>query len=103
MPRQVRALARKSALNARAREGALIVVDAFSLRRARRRARCAALLGRLGVADQKVLILTDGVKPNVYLSGRNLPHVHVLPFSDVSAYHMLWSDVVVIEARRDRA
>ncbi len=45
-----------------------------------------------------MLILTDGVKPNVFLSGRNLPIVHVMPYSDVSTYHILWSDVVLIEA-----
>ena len=53
---------------------------------------------RLGLADKKVLILTDGNKPNVFLSGRNLPTVHVMPYSDVSTYHILWSDVVLIEA-----
>jgi hypothetical protein len=52
----------------------------------------------MGVDGQKVLILTDGAKPNVYLSGRNLPGVEVLPYSDVSTYHLLWSDVVLIEA-----
>ena len=31
------------------------------------------------------------------LSGRNLPTVHVLPYTDVSTYHILWSDVVLIE------
>jgi hypothetical protein len=45
-----------------------------------------------------VLILTDGVKTNVFLSGRNLPTVHVMPYSDVSTYHILWSDVVLIES-----
>jgi hypothetical protein len=45
-----------------------------------------------------VLVLTNGVNENVYLSGRNLPKVLVLPYSDVSAYHVLWSDVVLIEA-----
>ena len=34
--------------------------------------RLSALVARLGVADKKVLILTDGAKPNVFLSGRNL-------------------------------
>jgi hypothetical protein len=34
----------------------------------------------------------------VFLSGRNLPTVHVMPYSDVSTYHILWSDVVLIEA-----
>jgi hypothetical protein len=34
----------------------------------------------------------------VFLSGRNLPTVHVMPYVDVSTYHILWSDVVLIEA-----
>ena len=96
VPKQVRALARRSAFNARAREGSVIVVDAFNYD-APKTSRLAAFVDRLGVNDQKVLILTDGVKQNLHLSGRNLPTVHVLPYSDVSAYHILWSDVVVIE------
>ena len=96
VPKQVRALARRSAFNARAREGAVIIVDAFNYD-APKTSRLAAFIDRLGVNEQKVLILTDGVKSNLHLSGRNLPAVHVLPYSDVSAYHILWSDVVVIE------
>jgi large subunit ribosomal protein L4 len=97
VPRQVRALARKSALNARARENAIYVIDRFDYD-APKTSRLKALVDRLGVSDQKVLILTDGVKTNVFLSGRNLPTVHVMPYSDVSTYHILWSDVVLIEA-----
>lgn len=95
--RTVRALARKSAFNARAREGALYVIDAFQYD-VPKTARLLQLLARLDVANRKVLILTDGVKPAVYLSGRNLPNAHVMPFGDVSTYHLLWSDVVLIEA-----
>ena len=97
VPRQVRALARKSALNARAREGAVLVVDRFEYEKPQT-SRMAAMLARLELSEKKVLLLTDGVKENVYLSGRNLPKMLVLPFSDVSAYHVLWSDVVMIEA-----
>jgi len=97
VPRQVRALARKSALNARARENAIVVIDRFDYD-APRTSRLAALVDRLGYGDQKVLILTDGVKPNVFLSGRNLATVHVMPYGDVSTYHILWSDVVLIES-----
>ena len=97
VPRQVRALARKSALNARAREDAIVVIDRFDYD-APKTKRLLSLVERLGVADQKVLILTDGAKPNVFLSGRNLPTVHVMPYGDVSTYHILWSDVVLIEA-----
>ena len=96
VPRQVRALARKSAFNARARENAIYVIDQFSYEAPRTKA-LLGLVGRIGVRDQKVLVLTDGVKPNVFLSGRNLPNVHVMPYNDVSTYHLLWSDVVLIE------
>jgi large subunit ribosomal protein L4 len=97
LPKQVRALGRKSALNARARENAIVVIDQFNYD-APHTATLAALVARLGFADQKVLILTAGLKENVFLSGRNLPNVHVMPYSDVSTYHILWSDVVLIES-----
>ena len=97
VPKQVRVLAKKSALNARARENAIVVIDAFNFE-APRTAAMLALTARIGVSDKKVLVLTDGVKPNVFLSGRNLPNVHVMPFTDSSTYHILWSDVVLVEA-----
>jgi len=97
VPRQVRALGRKSAFNARAREDSLLVIDPIALS-APKTSAIVKLVERLGAADRKVLILTDGVKPSVYLSARNLPLVHVMPFSDASTYHILWSDVVVVES-----
>lgn len=97
VPKQVRQLARKSALNARARENAVLVIDRFAYD-APKTAQLHQLLARLGVADRNVLVLTDGVKPNVYLSGRNLPKVQVMPFGDASTYDLLWSDVVLVEA-----
>ena len=97
VPKKMKALARRSAFNARARENLVFVIDKFGYDEPKTRV-LAGLLGRMGVDGQKVLILTDGSKPNVYLSGRNLPKVEVLPYSDVSTYHLLWSDVVLIEA-----
>ncbi len=97
VPRQVRALARKSALNARARENAIVVIDAFQYDAPKATA-IRSLVARVGVADRKVLILTDGVKENVYLSARNFPNVHVMPYADASTYHILWSDVVLVES-----
>ena len=97
VPRQVRALAKKSAFNARASEDAIFVIDAFNYETPKTAA-LLHLVARLGVEDKKVLVLTDGVKPNVFLSGRNLPNVHVMPYTDSSTYHILWSDVVLVEA-----
>jgi len=97
VPRQIRQLARKSALNARAREDSLIVIDNFNYDKPNTK-QMVSLLGALGVTDRKVLVLTDGHKPNVFLSGRNLKRTHVMPYSDVSTYHILWSDVVLVES-----
>ncbi len=97
VPKQVKTLARKSAFNARAREGAVIIVDALNWSAPKTKS-ITTLFASLGVTDKKVLLLTDGVKPNVYLSARNLATAHVMPYSDASTYHILWSDVVVIES-----
>jgi len=97
VPKQVKALARKSAFNARARENAVILVDALDYSAPKTKS-IIALFEKLGVAGKKVLLLTDGVKPNVYLSARNLADALVMPYSDASTYHILWSDVVVIES-----
>ena len=97
LTRKVKALARKSALNARAREEALLVLESIAMDAPKTQA-LLALLGKLGVAGRKVLILTDGQKTAVHLSARNIPTVEVLPFTDASTYHILWSDVVLVES-----
>lgn len=97
LPKKVKQLARRSAFNARAREAAVYVIDAFGYTTPSTKT-LLALIERVGVSGQKVLVLTDGHKPNVHLSGRNLPKVHVMAYADASTYHILWSDVVFIEA-----
>jgi large subunit ribosomal protein L4 len=99
IPKKVRQLARKSALNARAREGALLVIDALGYEKPKTKP-FAELLGKLGLTDKKVLVLTADTPAahNVYLSGRNLPEVRVQRFADVTAYDLLWSDAVVVES-----
>jgi len=96
IPKKVRQLARHSALNARAREENLLVVERLSFDAPKTR-QLTELLGKLGADAAKVLVLTHGHNPNVYLSGRNLPTVQVMNYADVSAYHILWSDKVLIE------
>jgi large subunit ribosomal protein L4 len=97
VPKQVRWLARRSAYNVRAagRRRASdrpLEVDAPKTKDLRR---CSAT-----GAGGNVLLLTDGHKPNVYLSARNLPGVQVRPFGEESAYDLLWADTLIIEAPR---
>jgi large subunit ribosomal protein L4 len=96
IPRKVKQLARKSALNARAREGAVHVIERLAFR-APKTAQLVELLASLGVAGRKILVLTAGHNANAYLSGRNLPGVEVMAYAEASAYDILWSEAVVVE------
>src|SRR6267142_3123040 len=96
IPKKMRQLAKKSALNARAREGSFVVVDALEYEKPKTKD-LAALLGKLGGAGKKVLVLTASDAHNVYLSGRNIPDVRVMRFGDATAYEILWAQTVVVE------
>jgi large subunit ribosomal protein L4 len=98
IPKKMRQLAKKSALNARAREGAVLVVDGFAYEKPKTKP-FAELLAKLELTDKKVLVLTAGDEKsqNVYLSGRNIPGVHVMRFADATAYEILWSHAVLVE------
>jgi large subunit ribosomal protein L4 len=98
IPRKVRQLARRSALNARAREGAVQVIERLTLV-APKTSQLVELLTTLGIADRKVLVLTAGRNEAAYLSSRNLQRVHVMPYHEAAAYEILWSDVVLVEER----
>jgi large subunit ribosomal protein L4 len=96
LPKQVKWLARRSAFNARAEDGSIILVEAISFDTPKTK-HVTSLLKTTGAAGN-VLLLTDGNKPSVYLSARNVPGVEVRPFGEESAYDVLWADIVIIEA-----
>lgn len=96
VPKKVRWLARRSAYNARAEDDRILVLDSIELETPRTKAIVAILEG--AKVEGNILILTDGLKRNVYLSTRNLEGVETVPFGEESAYHVLWADTVIIEA-----
>ncbi len=93
--KKVKGLARRSAFNARAEEDRVVLIDALEFE-APRTARLRDYLKGIEAAG-KVLVLTEGLKENVYLSARNLPEVLVRPFGEESVYDILWAATVVIE------
>jgi len=95
LPRKVKALARRSALNSRAEAERVVLIDGLRFD-APKTARLRDYLGSIEAAG-KVLLLTDGVKETLYLSARNLSNVRVRPFGEESAYDILWAATVVIE------
>jgi large subunit ribosomal protein L4 len=96
IPKKMRQLAKKSALNARACEGALLIVDALEYEKPKTKD-LAALFKKLDATGKKVLVLTATDAHNVYLSGRNIPDVRVMRFADATAYEILWAETVLVE------
>jgi large subunit ribosomal protein L4 len=96
LPVKLKRLARQSALNARANEKALYVIEELAIEQPKTK-RMVELLEKMGLQDRKVLVLTSETRSAVHLSGRNLPNVLVRRYRDASAYEVLWSDAVIIE------
>ena len=94
--RKLKRLARSSAFNARAREQAIRVIEPLQFEEPKTK-RVAELLGRLGIADRRVLMLTEGVNANLILSTRNLQNVEVMRYRDASTYDILRAEALLIE------
>jgi large subunit ribosomal protein L4 len=96
IPKKLRQLARRSALNARAQEQALTIIAPLAFEEPKTK-RMADLIRNMGLDGHKVLVLTSELKSNVVLSARNIPDVDVMRYSDVSTYDILHADAIVIE------
>ena len=95
VPKKVRSLARRSALNDRAESDRVVLADLPSLDTPKTSA-IVAWLGSMEL-EGKTLILTSGVNSTVHRSARNLSGVQVMPFGSESVYDVLWAHTVIIE------
>ncbi|MBI4502041.1 MAG: 50S ribosomal protein L4 [Gemmatimonadetes bacterium] len=96
IPRKVRQLARASALNARANEGQIYVIEALEFEKPKT-SQMAEMLEQLELSGRKVLVLTSDHRPEVYLSARNIPRVEVMAYGEASALDLMWADALVVE------
>jgi len=95
LPKKVKTLARHSALNDRAENDRVVIADLPEMESPKTRD-LVAFVSAIDVPG-KVLLLTDGVNKNLYLSSRNLSTVSVVPFGEESVYDVLWAHTVLIE------
>ncbi|HAY77472.1 MAG TPA: 50S ribosomal protein L4 [Gemmatimonadetes bacterium] len=95
VPKKVRSLARRSALNDRAEHDRVVLVELPTMEVPKTRD-LRDFLSVLGL-EGKTLILTDGINTNIHRSSRNLQGIEVLPFGTESVYDVLWANTVVIE------
>ncbi len=95
VPKKMRKAAIRGALSLRLQEDALVVVDGDLVDEIKTKALLAAL-GNLGLADNSVLILSDGENENLELSAQNLPRVNVLRAEGVNVMDVLRHEKLVI-------
>lgn len=95
IPKKVRGLARRSALNDRAENDRVVIVDLPSMDAPKTRDLVGFLSGL--ELEGKTLVLTAGQNRNLYLSARNVQGVEVMPFGEESVYDVLWANTVLIE------
>ncbi len=94
LPRKVKRAALLSALSDRARNGRVAVIDKIDLPEVKTK-HLAALLGKLGLVDQKVLLLTEAHDDKVVLASRNLPKVVAMPARELNTYMVIAADWIV--------
>jgi large subunit ribosomal protein L4 len=94
LPRKMLLGALRSALTAKLRDGEMTVVQAFSLDDHKTRS-VRAVLDKLE-ARKTVLVVDNDENRNLSLGSRNLQGVTLLPSMEVTVYHLLGHDRVLI-------
>lgn len=92
--RKVKDLAKASALSAKAKENAIVVVEDITLDAPKTKT-FVGILDKLKVADKKSLFVMPDYNDNVYLSMQNVPTVLGLLNRELNTYDLVNSDVVV--------
>lgn len=93
--KQVKDLARRSALTYKAQDGKVLVVEDFTFYNPSTK-EFIKLCKNLNVNDKKALFLLGDENKVVYLSARNLQGKEVLPFMMLNTYSVVDADVLVL-------
>jgi large subunit ribosomal protein L4 len=93
--RKVKDLAKISALSHKAKEDAIVIVEDLQLDAPKTKT-FVGMLGKLKIADRKILFIQPGYDDNVDLSIRNVPTVLGVQLSDINTYDIVNSEVLVM-------
>ncbi|UNZ00407.1 50S ribosomal protein L4 [Zhouia spongiae] len=93
--KNVKRLARKSALSLKAKEQSVIVLEDFNFD-APKTKNFTNVLKALGLADKKSLFVLGDTNNNVYLSSRNLKSSKVVTSSELSTYGIVNANNIVL-------
>lgn len=93
--KNVKRLARKSALSIKAGEQSIVVLEDFTFDTAKTK-NFTAILKALNLENKKSLFVLGGSNNNVYLSSRNLKGSEVITASELNTYKILNAGQVVL-------
>jgi large subunit ribosomal protein L4 len=93
--KNLKKLARKSALSIQAKENNIIVVEDFNFEAPKTKS-FTAVLAALGIENKKCLFVLAESNNNVYLSSRNLKRSKTVINSGLSTYELLNANKVVL-------
>ena len=93
--KNLKRLARKSALSIKAGEQSITVLEDFNFDSVKTK-NFTAVLKALELENKKTLFVLGGSNNNVYLSSRNLKSSEVITYSEISTYKILNANQVVL-------
>jgi large subunit ribosomal protein L4 len=93
--KNLKRLARKSALSTQAKDQNIVVVEDFNFA-APKTKEFLTVLKAFGVADKKSLFVLGAASNNVYLSSRNVPKANVITSAELSTYKVLNTSKVIL-------
>jgi len=96
LPKQVRQVARKSALSYKAKDAAIRIVEDFSFDKPTTK-EMVGILKALELAGQKTLLVVPKTDAVVWKSGRNIPTLNIVEASKASTYEILDNKMLLIQ------
>mgnify|MGYP001792794066 FL=1 len=93
--KNVKRLARKSALSQKTKAKSLVVVEDFNFE-APKTKDFVSFLTSLGIENNKSLVVLGGANDNVYLSSRNLERSEVINSSELNTYKIVNANSIVL-------
>ncbi len=95
LPAKVKKLASKVALSVKAQSGAITLVEDFDLDE-RKTTRIALMMGSFDASGKSARLLSEGNKPTIVKSCRNIPRLEVREAKNAAAYDILRARRLII-------
>ena len=96
LPKQIKELARKSALSMKAKDAEIRVIEDFTFDKPATK-EMIAVMKAMELSGKKTLLLVPKLDVNVYKSGRNIRALHVIEAAKASTYEILDNQVLLIQ------